>query len=259
MAGPIWRFDAGHRPGVRDGSDGAPVPGQARHRAAGPSGGFGDRPAAGVDVALRAGEPVGDLEARVAQRLRQRGLQGTRRGRLVQAGRDPGDGAALGPGADDPRYQPGGEQGDRYTPGREDREQGSVERVLDRGLCSATARATTAAANPIAGTVTGSSRWRAGREARASRAAQTAIEGERGGGGEPAVGDLDGARQRRQRADQEDVDGAVRQAARVEVRVPEQRQGGRGQQRLGVDDGHQRAGRLGTGPAGRVGEHQVDR
>ncbi len=41
--------------------------------------------------------------------------------------------------------------------------------------CSATARAAAAAANPIAGTWTGSSRWRAGQEARASRAAQTAM------------------------------------------------------------------------------------
>jgi Tfp pilus assembly major pilin PilA len=42
-------------------------------------------------------------------------------------------------------------------------------------FCSAAARAITAAANPIAGRWTGSSRWRAGQDARASLATQTTI------------------------------------------------------------------------------------
>jgi hypothetical protein len=69
-SGPDLAFHPGNGPGVRDGSDGALVSHQARHRAAGHSGGFRDRPAAGVDVTLCTGEPVGDPEPRIAQRHR---------------------------------------------------------------------------------------------------------------------------------------------------------------------------------------------
>ena len=218
---PDLALDPGHRPGVRDGGDGALVPGQAGHCAAAGCGGFGDQPAAGVDVALPAGEPVGDLQPRIVQRRRERGLQGTRRGRLVQAGRDPGDRAALGPGPGHPGDQTDGQQRDRGTPDSEDGEQGRVERVLDRDPLQRHRTCRHRRGEPDRGDV--DRQQPLPRRPRCPRQPRRADndEGERGSGGEPAVANLHGAGQRRQRADEEGVDRAIRQAARVEVGVPE--------------------------------------
>ena len=103
-------LQVGQRRGVGDNRDPAAVANQGGDRAAGCGDRLGDRPAGGVHIVLGVGQPVGDLELGIADGLGECRLQRPGWGRLAQAGRDPGDGAALDPGADRGPHQPGGEQ-----------------------------------------------------------------------------------------------------------------------------------------------------
>ena len=103
-------LQVGQRRGVGDDRDLAAVANQRGDRTPGPGDRLSDRPAGGVHVALGVGQPVGDLELGIADGLGERRLQRPGWGRLAEAGGDPGDGAALDPGADRRPHQPGGEQ-----------------------------------------------------------------------------------------------------------------------------------------------------
>jgi hypothetical protein len=117
---------------VGDDRDRAAVANQRGDRTPRPGDRLGDRPAGGIHMAAGVGQPVGDLELGIADGLGEGGLQGPGWGCLAEAGGDPGDGAALDPGADRRPHQPGGEQDDRGAPNHEDGAEGRVGRILQR-------------------------------------------------------------------------------------------------------------------------------
>ena len=83
-------------------------------------------------------------------------------------------------------------------------------------------------------------------------------ERRRRGGGEPAVGVLDRARDLRERADEEDVVRAVVPAARIEEGIAEQRAAERGESSLEVDGDDECARSLRAQHAARVRDDEVE-
>jgi hypothetical protein len=256
--GAEFAFQVGQRRGVGDDRDLVAVADQRGDRTARGGDGLGDRPAGGVHVVLGVGQPVGDLELGIADGLGERCLQGPGRGRLAEAGRDPGDGAALGPGADCGPRQPGGEQDDRGAPkgvdGAERRIGGVFQwsalqrgRVRDDGCRQQES-------------------WQGDRQQRAAcwpgvpqqPPGTDGYQCGRGGRGEPAVRHLDGARQLWERAHQEVVVGAVGPAVGVEEGLSEQRQPKRGERGLQIDGEDQRSRDRPAWLAAGEGEDQVE-
>ena len=131
-AAPISRSRSATRRGVRDEGDLAAVPNEPRDRAPGRGHGLLDRLAVTVDVALRAGQPVGDSQLGVADRSGEGGLERSRRRRLPEVGHDAGNGAPLDPGLHKGPREAEGDDDDRRAAGDEDGLEGSVARVLDR-------------------------------------------------------------------------------------------------------------------------------
>jgi len=117
---------------VGDDRDLAVVTDQRGDRTPGPGDGLGNRLTVRLHISLGVGQPVGDLEFGIADGLGEGRLQGPGWGRLAEAGGDPGDGAALDPGADHHPHQPGGEQDDRGAAQEEDCLEGRVGWILQR-------------------------------------------------------------------------------------------------------------------------------
>ena len=118
--------------------------------------------------------------------------------------------------------------------------------------CSATACAMTAAASRMAGRATGSSARRAGPESRSSRQAQSVTSAAAAAAVNQRSATSIARARPWERAQQEQVVGAVGPAVGVEEGVPEQRQAERDERGLQVDGEHQRPARL-PRAAGRSG------
>ena len=133
------------------------------------------------------------------------------------------------------------EEQQRDTADDEDREQRSVERVLDCGPLNRDRMRDYRPCERDRRQADRAERSTSGQRARAESCQTHRDERARSCRDEPAIACLDGVRERRRRLDEEAVGGAVGPAARVEVRVSDKGETKRCKSGLEVDDDHQGA------------------